>query len=118
MNAHNILRGLAICFAMALAVEPAFAGTAGTAMPWDGPITAIQQSLTGPIAIGVTLIAIAVGGMMLIFGGEMNDFARRIIMIVIVGALINGANIVFTNLYGTGAVLPIQPENTLLVITN
>ena len=43
---------------------------------------------------------------MLIFGGEINEFARRVIMMVLVVALLVQANTILTNLFSTGAVLP------------
>ena len=36
--------------AVLLAVSPAWAAGAGTAMPWEGPLDTIMQSLSGPVA--------------------------------------------------------------------
>ncbi|NQY73240.1 MAG: conjugal transfer protein TrbC, partial [Candidatus Margulisbacteria bacterium] len=41
-------------------------------------------------------------GAALIFGGEMNEFARRMIMIVLVVAIIVGATAFLTTLFGVG----------------
>jgi len=44
---------------------PAFA--AGT-NPWENAVSTLQDSFTGPIAKGLSLVAIVVGGLMFAFG--------------------------------------------------
>jgi type IV secretion system protein TrbC len=53
------------------------------ALPWESPLTALQTSLTGPIAKSIGVIALAVSGGMLAFGGELNEFTKRIMMVVL-----------------------------------
>jgi type IV secretion system protein VirB2 len=90
---------------LAVSASNAFAGTS-TGMPWEGPLTVLKNSLTGPVAMAISLIAIVVCGCMLIFGGEMSDFARKLIMICLVVALIVGASGILSTLFGTtGALL-------------
>jgi type IV secretory pathway VirB2 component (pilin) len=36
--------------------------------PWENAVQALQQSFTGPIARGLSLVAIVVGGLMFAFG--------------------------------------------------
>jgi type IV secretory pathway VirB2 component (pilin) len=36
--------------------------------PWDQAVTVLQQAFTGPIARGLALVAIVVGGLMFAFG--------------------------------------------------
>lgn len=46
------------------AAAPAFAGTtSGTAMPWEAPLQTISDSLSGPVAKAVGIIAIVVTGL-------------------------------------------------------
>jgi type IV secretion system protein VirB2 len=97
---------LALC---ALSVDPALAttGTGSTGgLPWESPLNTIRDSLKGPVALAISLIGIVVTGAMLIFGGEINEFARRVIMLVLVVALLVQANSLLTNLFTSGAVLP------------
>lgn len=99
---------LMILAALLLVTLPhiANAATAGGALPWETPLTTIQTSLTGPVAISIAVIAIAVAGAMLIFGGEINNFARMTIYVVLVLGLLVMANNLLTTLYGTGAIVP------------
>ncbi len=90
---------------MVLMVADATAGTA-TGLPWESPLQTFRNSVTGPIALGVALIAIVITGTMLIWGGEINDFARKMIVVILVVALIVTATNVLTVLFGaTGALV-------------
>jgi len=53
------------------------------ALPWEGPLKSVQDSLTGPVARAIGVIALAVTGGMLAFGGELSDFTKRILMVVL-----------------------------------
>jgi type IV secretion system protein VirB2 len=99
---------LACIFALfALAAEPALATTSTSTggLPWESPLNTIRDSLKGPVALAISLIGIVVTGAMLIFGGEINEFARRVIMMVLVVALLVQANTILTTLFTSGAVL-------------
>jgi type IV secretion system protein VirB2 len=53
--------GLFVAFC---AAAPALAGTtSGTAMPWETPLQTVQNSLSGPVAKAVGIIAIVVTGL-------------------------------------------------------
>lgn len=45
---------------------PIFAQTTGS--PWENAVNVLQLSMTGPIARGLALVAIVVGGLMFAFG--------------------------------------------------
>ena len=74
-----------------LAATPTLASSSGGGLPWEGPLQQIQQSITGPVAGFIALAAVAVAGGMLIFGGELNDFARRLMYVVLVAGILLGA---------------------------
>lgn len=47
-----------------LLASPALAGTTGgTAMPWETPLQTVQDSLSGPVAKAIGIIAIVVTGL-------------------------------------------------------
>ncbi len=80
----------------------------GQPLPWEGPLTRLADSLTGPVAISIALIAIAAAGAVLIWGGEINRFASMAVYIVIVLGLLVMASNVLQGLYGVGMVIPVQ----------
>jgi type IV secretory pathway VirB2 component (pilin) len=49
-----------------LAAVPVFAQAGGS--PWENAVDVLRTSFTGPIARGLSLIAIVVGGLMFAFG--------------------------------------------------
>lgn len=53
------------------------------ALPWDGPLQQLADSLTGPVAKSIGVIALAITGAMLAFGGELSEFAKRMCMVVL-----------------------------------
>lgn len=105
MKHKTLVRGFS-AISVLLYAGTAFGAATGTALPWEGPLTTVQQSITGPVAIAVALIAIAIAGAMLIFGGEINNFARTGVYIALVLALLVVANNVLTALYGTSTTIP------------
>ncbi|MEC9463087.1 MAG: conjugal transfer pilin TrbC [Pseudomonadota bacterium] len=89
-------------FALTLA-EPALASSGGGGLPWESPLQQIQQSITGPVAGFIALAAVAIAGGMLIFGGELNDFARRLCFIALVGGILLGSTQIVALFGATGA---------------
>lgn len=83
---------------MALATE----GTGGS-LPYEGWLTNLRNSVTGPVAFTLSVVGIVVAGGVLIFGGELNAFFRTLIFLVLVMALIVGVNNVMTTFFGRGA---------------
>lgn len=87
-----------------LMIEPAFAA-ATTGLPWEDPLETIMNSITGPVALVISLLGVTVAGGMLIFGGELNEFTRRIVMLVLVIGLLVAAASILTTLYGATSAL-------------
>ncbi len=96
----SVALGLAL---MLLALDPALASSSGGNLPWESPLQQIQQSITGPVAGFIALAAVAVAGGMLIFGGELNDFARRLMYVVLVAGILLGATQIVALFGATGA---------------
>ena len=67
----------------ALAASWLCCGIAHAQLPWEAPLTLLEQSLTGTVAKAIGVIALAISGGMLAFGGELNDFTKRIMMVVL-----------------------------------
>lgn len=91
-------------------VVPAMASSGGGSLPWEGPLEQIQQSITGPVAGYIALAAVAIAGGMLIFGGELNDFARRLMYVVLVAGILLGATSIVGLFGATGASIGLPRE--------
>ncbi|CAG0909430.1 unnamed protein product [Cyprideis torosa] len=52
-------------------------------LPWEKSLQIIATSLTGPVAQSLGLIGLFVAGGMLIFGGELADWARRVCWVIL-----------------------------------
>jgi type IV secretory pathway VirB2 component (pilin) len=96
--------GVASLLLVFLMAESAFASaSSGGSLPWESPLQQIQQSITGPVAGFIALAGVAVAGGMLIFGGELNDFARRLMYIVLVAGILLGATQIIALFGASGA---------------
>jgi type IV secretion system protein VirB2 len=106
-----------LAIAAIVSITPALAGSGGS-LPWEGPLEKIQQSITGPVAGYIALAAVAIAGGMLIFGGELNDFARRLMYVVLVAGILLGATTIVGLFGATGASigLPSEQISWLMVI--
>ncbi|AUX79177.1 TrbC/VirB2 family protein [Sinorhizobium fredii] len=88
----------------------ALASSGGGGLPWEAPLEQIQESITGPVAGAIALAAMAIAGGMLIFGGELNDFARRLVYIVLVAGILLGATQIVGLFGATGASIGLMDE--------
>ena len=91
----------------AVACHPnlAHAANAGGALPWDTPLTTLKTDITGPVAFTISLLAMVACGAALVFGGEINEFIRRLIMLVLVAAFLVGVTNLASALGITGAIV-------------
>jgi type IV secretion system protein TrbC len=67
-RAHHHIRAVAVPIVVVAAAlilaTPALAGTTGgTSMPWETPLQTVQDSLAGPVAKAVGIIAIVITGL-------------------------------------------------------
>jgi type IV secretion system protein VirB2 len=58
----------------------------------ETPLQVLQQSLSGPVALAIGIIAFCLAGAVLIFNGELSDFAKRGCYLVLVLAVLLTAN--------------------------
>jgi type IV secretory pathway VirB2 component (pilin) len=61
-------RRLAVPFLIFLAALPVYAQAGGGGSQWENAVQVLEQAFTGPIATGLSLVAIVVGGLMFAYG--------------------------------------------------
>src|ERR1700676_2970839 len=101
----GVVRTLFLMGGVALVLAPltAHASTGGGGLPWEAPLTTLSNSITGPVAYGTSIIGIVGAGGILIFaGGQINEFLRAVLYIVLVIAFVIAAKNTMTA-FGWGA---------------
>ena len=100
----------ALVVALLFGAEPAHAANAteggGAGLPWESPIAKLVQSISGPVAFGISLLGLIACGCTLIWGGEISEFTRRIIYVILVVCIIIFAKSLLTGSMFMGAVVP------------
>ncbi|ASS60101.1 MULTISPECIES: TrbC/VirB2 family protein [Rhizobium] len=115
---HTLIAAALLAAPIVLAsVAPALASSGGS-LPWEGPLQQIQESITGPVAGAIALAAVAIAGGMLIFGGELNDFARRLVYVVLVAGILLGATNIVGLFGATGASIGLTDEQVTSIGSN
>lgn len=107
MRFSNRVFGLTWMLLLLLVVAPAAsaAGAGGGGLPWETPLNRVAQSMTGPVALSISLIALMVAGGTLVFGGELSEFARRsCVAVLAIAFLVLGAGFM-TTLFGVGGAI-------------
>jgi type IV secretion system protein VirB2 len=86
------------------AIQSAHASTTSIAS-LETPLKTLQTSLSGPVALSIGIIAVVITGAMLIFGGEISDFGKRMAYVVLVLGILLSANTLVTSLFTTTSAL-------------
>lgn len=105
MNLHSVAGRFALVVFLCLLSSTALAGEA---MPWDGGLKKVADALTTTTAMYVCMIGFAFTCYQMIWGGEMSDFGRKIVMSIFVVTLIVGIGAFLRNVMGlqvTGALI-------------
>lgn len=92
-------------------------GTGGS-LPYEDWLTNLRNSVTGPVAFSLSIIGIVIAGGVLIFGGDLNGFFRTLIFLVLVMALLVGAQNVMSTFFSRGAEIAAasgEPDGRLLM---
>lgn len=74
----------------------ALAGTGGTDMPWNGPMQAILDNITGPTGKIIAGLLIALGGIVWGFTRHEEGFKRVAQAIIAIGLVLGATNLVTT----------------------
>ena len=101
---EKVLGKVLLVVALLLPVA-AHAATGGGGLPWETPLQTLSNSISGPVAYGVSLIGLVVcGGVLIMMGGELNHFARTVIQaVLVISFIVAGKNTMSTFGWGAGA---------------
>ena len=87
-------------------LTPALQAGQAQNLPWEGATTTLVNSLTGPIALAIALVAFSASGWALVWGGELPDWGRKMLMVVLViAAIVSAAGFINVLFPGAGAVV-------------
>ena len=83
----------------------AFANVGGL-LPWEAPLATIQSSLTGPVAMSISILAMFVAGAALVWGEDISGFVRKTLMLVMAISFLVAGSSILNSLFGiTGALI-------------
>ena len=107
---------LTLCV-IALPHEAYAACTAGGGLPYESALTRLRASITGPVAFTLSLIGIVGAAGVLIFGGELTGFLRMMVFLVLLIAILVGAQNVLTTLFAAGAEISWIEEGSEMMVS-
>jgi type IV secretory pathway VirB2 component (pilin) len=76
------------------------------ALPWDRGLNAIGSTLTGVVAAGVAVIAIAAAGLGSAVNADLGGATQKIVAVVIIMSMVGAAFILVGNLGLSGGLVP------------
>ena len=109
---------LLVLWVLSMPNEVYAAGTAGGGLPYESALTRLRASITGPVAFTLSLIGIVGAAGVLIFGGELTGFLRMMVFLVLLIAILVGAQNVLTSLFAAGAEIAWNGEGTQVVVAS
>lgn len=103
-RARLCIAALVLLALTVLLPQHAFASEGGGGqLPYESWLTNLRNSVTGPVAFTLSIVGIVIAGGVLIFGGDLNGFFRTLFFLVLVMALLIGAQNMMSGLFGQGA---------------
>jgi type IV secretion system protein TrbC len=83
--------------------HPAMAATAGGGLPFEGWLTKLQNSITGPYAFTAAILGLVAAGSALIFGGDMNGVLKTLLVMVLAMSFLVAAQNTLKTITGKGS---------------
>ena len=82
---------------------PGLARASNTGMPWENPLSRVVDSITGPVAFGGSVLAIVAAGLGLAFGGQLDGFIQKLMILALVISVIVLATNILTTLFNVSS---------------
>lgn len=109
IKSNKLFISLLIIFAVIAVTTPeAYASSSSTGLDWEGPLMKFANSIKGPVAFVLCLLGLIVSIAVLLWGGELSDFTRKFIILILVISTIGFAANILSNLFGIGATIPLK----------
>ncbi len=96
INKTKLISAISSCYLIAISnIASANVFGVGGGLPWEAPLKTIQASLTGPVAMSISILAMFVAGAALVWGEDISGFVRKSLMLVMaISLLVTGSSIV------------------------
>lgn len=101
----NLSRLFNVLLFVSLSLPGMSFASSSSGMPWEGPLQKVVDSITGPVAFGISVLAIAVAGLSLAFGGQLDGFVHKLAIIALVVSLIVFSVNVLSAVFGVSSTL-------------
>ena len=92
---------LAVVVLVALLCCPMTALASQNDLPWNSALDKLVNAFSGRTALLVSMIGIFFAGGMLIFGGDLGNFGKMVMMIVLVGSMMGALSTVASTFIST-----------------
>lgn len=91
----------AVVVLVALCCSPVAALASQNDLPWNTALDKLVNAFSGRTALLVSMIGIFFAGGMLIFGGDLGNFGKMVMMIVLVGSMMGALSTVASTFIST-----------------
>src|SRR3954447_21630647 len=98
----NFKRNLML-IAIGLSASRSSWAAGGGVMPWERPLALIAQSLAGPTVASIAIIAIVVAACVMVFGGDLPEWGKKLALLGLAVSLAVGAGSFLANVFGVNA---------------
>ncbi|GIU52412.1 conjugal transfer protein TrbC [Shewanella sairae] len=88
-----------------LLLFPDLAHASSTNMPWEAPLTKLVNSVTGPVAFGISVLALVASIAGLVFGGEISGLIKTMLFLALGISVIVFATNMLRTLFGISSTL-------------
>ncbi len=83
---------------------PAYASVS-VSVPWNSSLSTLISALSGRTALYISMVGLFFAGGILIFGGDLGNFGRMVMMVVLVGSTLTGLVSLIETFLSSGALL-------------
>lgn len=93
-------------FCLAMLCSPLAALASENDLPWNSALEKLVNAFSGKTALLVSMVGIFFAGGMLIFGGDLGNFGKMVMMVVLVGSMMGALSSIASKFISTeGALL-------------